>query len=316
MIQFHRESNNCFQDVVAMILINNGRDPVSIYRGSLNFGYNLNEEIFGNRITPSRDGNWLDCSLMRSLQEDNGIVLYLKETVGIKSFLKDLISTNKQGVILKVDVYDCDWHVFFHKYHLEHYCWVIGCEDAFLKCALPYGQQWGYYPIESLLNTGTVHYYTYEFQEKGEDIKIVDVIVKSIYDCEKGWNGISDISQMIVMRNDIAKAGISLKKEMVGCNDIVALPVIRAFEWLAWSRINYRDYLNKNSKKDEVNCLITTVDKAAKTWLGIKNYIMREIIRGNEEVNYSLVKHIDSVIDVEKYIIDEMKKIKDLDNEV
>lgn len=103
---------------------------------------------------------------------------------------------------------------------------------------------------------------------------------------------------------------------MKGFKDIVAVPVIRAFEWIAWSRMNYRDYLNKNNEKGEVDCLITIVDKAAKTWSGIKNYIMRDILRGNEEVDCNLVEHIDSVINEEKCIIEEMRKIKDKGNEV
>lgn len=309
MIQFHRESNNCFQDIIAMIIENYGRNSLLIYQGSLNFGYERDEELFGNRIVPSRDGNWLDCSLEESLIDNYGIYLKKIHTSDRLQMLHD-IREERMGIILELDVYDCPWHIFGGRYHSPHYCWAINSDTTYVECALPYGEKRGYLEIDKILTKGYADYYLVERKEVMDEKSLGHILHKAVCNCKTGWNGLSDIQRMQMLRDDIQLAGIDILREMQEADDIIAIPLIRAFEWIVWSRVNFHDMLIYKNHNGVADILVTTLHELASLWKGIKNYIMRAIMRKNRIVGQDIVPYFDVVIHKEKEVLKIMEEIE------
>lgn len=304
MIQFHRETNNCFQDIIAMILENSNKNSLFMYQGSLNFGYNPQEKLWGNRIVPSRDGNCLDCTIYESLKDNFGFELYDRETTDIQTLL-DEVDREENGIILEVDIYDCPWHKMGGRYHSMHYCWVVGYNKNEFICALPYGATRGFYKFENLLKYKKIRYWTFTLdlltKEKSLDY-IVDFAFRKCHD-----NGINiDIEQMIKMRNDIQREGINLADEKKGISDIYAIPIVRAIEWIVWSRINFRDLIESKNLNNIADQLIVCIQEAIDVWIGIKNYIIRAMIRENIILKEELEIFIDRVIQKEIMIQKEL----------
>jgi len=309
MIQFHRESNNCFQDIIAMIIENCGRTSLLIYQGSLNFGYKRNEELFGNRIVPSRDENWLDCSLEESLIDNYGLYLKKMHTSDILQVLHD-INTEKIGIILELDVYDCPWHIFGGKYHSPHYCWAIKSDNTYVECVLPYGAKRGYLEVNKVLSKGYVDYFIIEKKENVEEKDLEYILCKAVHNCKVGWNGLSDIQKMEMLRDDIQLVGIDILKEREEVDDIIAIPLVRAFEWLVWSRVNFQDmiiYKNDNGIADR---LILELHELSAMWKGIKNYIIRAVMRKNRIVGPDIVPYFDTIIQKEKEVLKIMEEVE------
>ena len=80
--------------------------------------------------------------------------------------------------------------------------------------------------------------------------------------------------------------------------------------------MNYRDYLTQENQNGIVDNLIVSVDKATHTWSGIKNYVIRDIVRGNDEITQEFIKYLDRVIYEERQILEEMRRIEDNRNEM
>ena len=309
MIQFHRETNNCFQDIISMILKNNNKNPLLMYQGSLNFGYNKeSKSLWGERITPSRDGRWLDCALYESLKDNYGFILEQKECKNIDELSVEINKRNG-GIILEADVYNCKWHLFGGKFHSLHYCWVIGYENGFLKCVIPFGELYGLYDIQQHKENLGLRYFLYSFDYTIKEKTGFYILQKAYNNCNIGWKGKSDIEQMIDMKKDLTIEKINIKKESLGYQQIFSIPLIRALEWVSWSRINVRDMLSLYNKKGMLDKVIIDIQKAIDSWLGIKNYIIRAVLKQKEEVGQEFVNIINDVIDEEMEILEDIYKI-------
>lgn len=307
MKQFHRESNNCFQDIVAMILVNRGYNPLMMYQGSLNFGYNERETILGNRITPSRDGDWLDNQLFESINSSYGLNVIQK--YGSISAIRKCIECN-EGIILEVDVFDCSWHMLSGRYHQPHYCWVIDYNNKELKCVLPYGKPFVYYQIDKLVSSEKIKYYQYTFTERPVLKTIDDMINTALDNCNRGYRGITDIEQMNEMLKCIKENGINLVEECGGLKDVYAVPIIRAFEWILWSRVNFEDLVKYMDCESKTCTLVSLLQDAVYCWDRVKNYIMRDIIRHKDFVDEGIVEYVNLSIQAEQAIMNEMHKMR------
>lgn len=303
IMQYHRQSNNCFQDVLGMILVNNGINPLNMYIGCLNFGYKKEARIFGERITPSRDGMWLDCTISDSVFETSGMVLQKKQYKAYKDLEVDL-EKSEQGIILEVDVYDCEWHIFFRKIHSLHYCWLIGVENNKFICALPFGEKIG--SCKADINS-KYNYYVYDFVKTDNEIDCLEILSRTYTQCMSGE--ISDLEQMYLLRNDVFKNGIDLEIERDGYPEVVNIPLVRALEWVLWSRMNYHDMLTYYDKRRENNDLILEIKTVIDIWKGIKNFVIIEFMREHNVMNAELVKYLDEAIEQETVILKKMKAL-------
>lgn len=305
IIQYHRESNNCFQDVLGMILVNNNLNPLSMYIGCFNFGYKKDGRLFGERITPSRDGMWLDCTIFDSVFETAGMVLQKKEQQSYKDLLNDL-RESKQGLILEVDVFDCEWHAFFKKVHSLHYCWLIGVEGRAFICALPYGRKIGIYRADLRLQ---YNYYTCSFIQNNKKPDCFNVLFKTYGQCMCCDNKITDLQQMYMFRNDVLKNKIDLQAEREGYSEIINIPIVRALEWVLWSRINYQDMLIYYDGKGIYKNITLELKKVIEIWKGIKNFIIIEFMREHKTVNEIIIKYLDEMIAQETVILKKMETV-------
>lgn len=299
IVQYHRESNNCFQDVLGMILVNNGMNPLNMYIGCLNFGYKKDARLFGERITPSRDGMWLDSTILDSVFATTGMVLQERKGKNYSDILIDF-ERSKQGIILEVDVFNCEWHVFFRKIHSLHYCWVIGMEHNQFICALPYGEKIGSYGVK--LNS-TYNYYIYDFVTNDKKLDCYDILYATYAKCIGGDNKISDLEQMYMFRNDVFRNKLDLELERDGYSEIVNIPIVRVLEWVLWSRMNYHDMLVYYDKNRVCINLISEFEKVIEIWKGIKNFIIIEFMREHRIVNDEIVEYIDEAIEQELLIL-------------
>ena len=297
-----RIGNNCFQEVIRMILENAGYNPVLMYQGSLNFGYNRKELLFGDRICPSRDGKWLDCTLFKSLYDNYGMSLISGEYQDLDAFFYALTNTNG-GIILEVDVFNCPWHKLYKRYHSTHYCWVIGYNDNSLKCIIPNSEKLGFYPLK---NFSKIKYYRYSFSTVPQEISLFELLQKAFSYCYIGHNGKQDIDQMLDFKNDVKVVGINLQKECAQKEDIFAVKIVRALESIMYSRINFRDLLVYKDDKKEVGNLILLLQEASSNWCGLKNYVIRDIIRGKNSVDYKFADYLGNVIKIEEKILNQM----------
>lgn len=303
LVQYHRQSNNCFQDVLGMILVNNGLNPQNIYLGSLNFGYNQDRKLFGERITPSRDGNWLDCTVFESLADSVGMVVEKKENRSFHDLSSDF-TNSRSGLILELDVFDCSWHEFYGKVHSYHYCWLVNIEHDEFVIMLPFGEKKGTYDFSK---DKSFNYYTIDFSMDGNK-PAVSTILKNTYDnCLLGYNGKCDLDQMRSLRNDVNENGIDLGAEREGFSDIVTIPFIRALEWVLWGRMNYRDLLSDNNTNGECDSVIAELDKLIETWKGIKNFAIIEFMRNHQMLKEGFASYLDEMINQEETVLKTIK---------
>lgn len=305
IVQYHSKSNNCFQDVIGMILTNNGIDPLNMYVGCLNFGYSKQRKLYGERITPSRDGRWLDSTITNSVYETVGMVLQKKQNSSLTD-IKRVLCKSKQGIVIEVDVFNCKWHIFYKKIHSIHYCWLIDIDDNKFVFALPFGEKIGYYNAE--LNS-TYNYYTYCFVEKNKKRDVLDIISKAYVECMGKNNITSDLEQMNMFRNDVLLKGIALDEERENYLEIVNIPLVRAFEWILWSRMNFHDMLIKFDEKCNYKTIVSELAKAIDIWKGIKNFVIIEFMRGSKFLNNNLAKYLAEAIDQEKRVLKAMENV-------
>lgn len=306
MKQYHRESNNCLQDIVGMILLNYGYNPMLMYQGCLNFGYNREKVKIGERIAPSRDGNWLDNCLFESVYENYG-VLFTKER-GEMDSIKKHIQFNR-GLILEIDIFDCNWHKLAGKYHSPHYCWVIDFNERYLLCALPYGNKYGYLELDRLKKNTVTTFYKYETVECFKNRGLEEVLKKTWHKCNTSFCGQTDIQRLKQMSIDLGGGEINLENEYKGIKDIYAIPLVRAFERVLWSRINFRDlifYLDDEKKGSKLICIL---QNCINLWDCIKNYFIRDIIRGQKVIRSNIRSCVDKVVNEEIAILDEIENI-------
>lgn len=305
IIQYHRESNNCFQDVLGMILVNNGLNPLNMYIGCLNFGYRKEGRLFGERITPSRDGMWLDSTILNSVFKTTGMVLQRRQEKSYEELLDDL-KQSENGLILEVDVFDCEWHVFFRKIHSLHYCWLIGVEKKQFICALPYGEKIGSYRADP---NSSFNYYLSNFVKNNNRINCFNILSTTYRQCFLCENKFSDLQQMNMFRNDVFQNKIDLEAEKDGCSEAINIPIVRALEWVLWSRMNYRDMLIYYDKSGIYRNLISEFEKVIEIWKGIKNFVIIEFMRGHKFVNEEIVKYLDEAIEQETVILKKIETI-------
>lgn len=115
---------------------------------------------------------------------------------------------------------------------------------------------------------------------------------------------------MEMLRDDIQLVGIDILKEREEVDDIIAIPLVRAFEWLVWSRVNFQDmiiYKNDNGIADR---LILELHELSAMWKGIKNYIIRAVMRKNRIVGPDIVPYFDTIIQKEKEVLKIMEEVE------
>ena len=302
--QYHRESNNCFQDVVGMILYSKGLNPFDMYWGSLNLGYNRRESLFGNRLVPSRDGMWLDCSLLKNLYKIDGLAIEKKTNVDYSELMKD-VENNKYGIIMEVDVFNCSWHRFYNKIHCIHYCLLTNVDTGKFVFALPFGKKMGIYKIE----TDSFNYYRYFFEKRDKKYIGMDILFDTLRECRGQDNSIRDIELLEQFRDDVSQFGINLEAEREGYAEIISIPLVRAIEWVLWSRINYRDVLIEYDNDGVLKPVISKLESLIDAWKGIKNFTIIEFMRNHKYINKDISYYIDEAIELEKELINVIDEV-------
>ena len=147
------------------------------------------------------------------------------------------------------------------------------------------------------------------FVEKNKKRDVLDIISKAYVECMGKNNITSDLEQMNMFRNDVLLKGIALDEERENYLEIVNITLVRAFEWILWSRMNFHDMLIKFDEKCNYKTIVSELAKAIDIWKGIKNFVIIEFMRRSKFLNKNLAKYLAKAIDQEKRVLKAMENV-------
>lgn len=298
-----RISNNCLQNIFYTILLENKKNPFWMYRGSWGFGFShMNQEILGNRIFPSRDRKWIDCTLFPTLKECYGLCcsMYTCEKSLLKKILENIKYLN-YSIILEVDIFFCSWHFAFEKYHDLHYCYAVGSDAVGVKCFVP--------------DKCTVEYLTWEVIPEKINVLVCEFKKETITKCDEilgyikeqrciKYKNMTSLEQLGDFLYYMKNIKINMAQEKEGYDDLRSVPLIRSLEWIVWSRINVRDMLIELTSE---LIIIELFDSLVQRWSALKNFFVKYFIIGMNIPQEQIIPEIVKIIDMESEIEKNLK---------
>lgn len=299
----YKDTNNCLQNVLSGVLCWKKIDPIFLYLDSWNFGYENKNNLFGNSIFPSRDNTWYNKNTFEILKECYGIKIAIREVNDFLDFLDEVREELKRGdpVCIELDVFLCEWHIAYEVYHLPHSCLIVDADDFYLYCLIQSNhKEKSIGKIElSKLKNNVYKYMLFDFsnlKKEKYDLNVKKFLKRS---AQRTLCRLNDSrSDFCVMREcaNNMENNLILKNEMSDIKDVWAIPLIRCFDWVVWSRKNYFELLNSFVNLVDNNILLETIDEfenIVKNWTKLKNILIKNILVNPNHFN---VKDITEVL--------------------
>ena len=127
-----------------------------------------------------------------------------------------------------------------------------------------------------------------------------------------GYQGKSDFDYMRLLKRDIVES-FDINREVNDKNEPKAIPIIRSFASVSWSRKNYSLFLRSSTAKIINSMILENISESAKIWMSISNYILMYMI-GSEKgfVYIQLESALQKIIELEEktayHIVKEYEK--------
>lgn len=271
-----------------------------LYLYAWNFGYLNKKNInFGERIMPSREGEGLNKEIEKALQEFFGIrvIWHLNYAKNAIKVIKDELERGRP-VIIGIDIFECEWHKVFQKYHSVHYCLVIGVTNEELVCIddtlascngnlrLVHRPEYITIPFQKYLQYG-FGLVTLEISDNRRNPE--NSLYKSALKTLTGFRGVTDFDQMRQLRADIVTE-FDIKKEINGFEDAWALDIVRALGYIVWNRKNFLTAQKIFSRETEnIYMYCKKMESIIIKWENIKNYILKYALENSKnafDINY------------------------------
>lgn len=315
IIPIKKEHYNCFDCVIASLAQAWNFEFRLMYANHWGFKYKPYNEMedlsFGARLKPGWNG--VPKTL---LKKNHG--LYLKwhkmncceDTLNLLS--KEL--SENRPVAIYIDAFFCPWNLAYGKYHIDHVCLVINIDEQkkILKCIDPFSSD----KIEYLYLDSHVKYIDKccTILLKNNTKALIDwkmVFLKSISRQFSMNNNIGSFKMMHKFAEDLSKY-LNIEKELSGCEDIFAAPIIIRLKQIQASRQNFADLIGYISEVNHITQLEVFRNRFLKLsdeWTTVRNLLVRAFMVPNSK--NTILKISDKVIDIS---IDEEKLAIDLSN--
>lgn len=321
---FYSTKNVCIENIYTSICRALNRNEKNIYAYSWDIGYNPFCETFSEKIKTSRDGQTINPNQDYALEHYCGIKPIWHMNVNVEHFIEivrqELAANRPVG--LGIDIYACDWHIFFEKYHFLHFCLIIGMDEQGFICIddtlasndgvlrsvnrpdyvkIKFDTFWKYYMC----------YVTYDIQPTIKNFSADKMIYLSALKTLTGCNGISDFDQLRNLQSDF-NVFFDIEKEIAGVKDSRSIRILRTFSSIAWSRNNYCQFLadKQSTSRLDIKQICNTMLEATTLWEEISYFILKYAVSERLEIfDYKVIgNHLNKIIKIEenlaKYIVE------------
>jgi hypothetical protein len=135
----HLKNNNCLEDTLATLINHLGYNYELLYAYKWNFIYYPHKNIvnfrIGSRIDPGWNANWL------ALKNMYGFTIKRYSNLSNKDFL-NLLNENfrleRPPIVLNIDSFNVPWSKAYRKFHMQHFCLIVGMCDNDIICLDPF----------------------------------------------------------------------------------------------------------------------------------------------------------------------------------
>lgn len=317
---FYNPKNICIENIYVSICNAINTDFKNMYAYAWNFGYKKiddlnNIELFGKRIMPSRDGQGLNSEENYALEAYCGVKPIWHMNCEFKNFIKIVKKELENGnpVAIGTDIFVCNWHKAYNKYHSIHYCLIIGIEDdGFICIDDTLASKDGNLILEKCPKNVKIPFNTLEkFKYGFITFKINshsyvhsndELLYLSTLKTLTGFKCKSDFDYMRDLMSDIEKY-LDIDAEIYGFEDVWAIDIIRCFNYIIWSRKNYCVFLKNmdEPKKIDIENVMNIMNNSIKLWEEIKNYIMKYAIDSSSQFDKSIIcNNLNEIITIEE----------------
>lgn len=321
---YYNSENVCIENLYISMCKALNRNYKNMYAYSWNFGYLREEQFYYKKIKPSRDGQSVNYEQNFALEKYCGIkpIWHINCNMdNLVDYVKKELAENRP-VGLGIDIYSCNWHIFYNKYHFIHYCLIIGIDEQGLiciddtldnendECALPIKPSYVRIDFKTF-EKYRYGFITFDISRVVLDYSKDDLIYLSALKTLTGHDGFSDYDYMRNLLSDI-KTDFDINRELGEVKDLKAIEIVRTFACIAWSRSNYCKFLRE--KKE--NCILNIdliaekIMESSHLWKEISGYILKTAITSRSKFqNESIYKNLSQIIkleeDLAKYILNE-----------
>ena len=310
---YYSSTNSCVENLQISICKMLNRDFRNMYAYSWNFGYDQAPELLADRIKISRDRQMMNREEEYALETLCGIRTIWHVNSKSKEFLKIVKKEIKEGrpVAMGIDIYSCYWHRFYHKYHFLHFCLIIGIDEEGFICiddTLENKNDMSFLiPKDSMIHISYKQYQenskcfiTFQFENKVEKMEMDNVLYLGALKTLSGYQGKSDFDYMRLLKRDIVES-FDINREVNDKNEPKAIPIIRSFASVSWSRKNYSLFLRSSTAKIINSMILENISESAKIWMSISNYILMYMIGSEKGFDYiQLESALQKIIELEE----------------
>ena len=322
---YYSTTNSCVENLQTSICKMLNRDFRNMYAYSWNFGYDQAAELLADRIKTSRDRQRRNCEEEYALEMLCGIktIWHIKsDRQRFEKIVKKEIDAGRP-VAVGIDIYSCYWHKFYHKYHFLHFCLIIGIDEKGFICIDDTLENKDEINIlvakDSIIHISYRQYQencncfiTFQFKDKTEKIEEERIVYWAALKTLLGYQEKSDFDYMRLLKKDIVES-FDISKEVNDEHEPRAIPIIRSFACISWSRKNYVSFLS-NLKTKMINpTIIENINESSKLWMGISNYILMYMVKNKKGFDYIQLENVlQKIIELEEktayYIVEEFEK--------
>jgi hypothetical protein len=306
---YYNPENLCIENVFTSLCNAIDKPIANLYGFSWNFGYIpyavTNGTLpFGKSIVPSRDKQGMNSEQINAVEMFCGIYPMLHMNYGTDNFVEIVKAelAEDRPIIVGCDIFYCNWHKSYQKYHSLHYCLIKGInEDGFVcvddtlasedgNLILPERPESIMLPFDVLKNFN-FGYFTFKFKKNECEYSADDMIYISALKTITGYNGTSDYNVMRLMAQEM-EAYMDIDKEIQGFEDAWAVDLVRASNYIIWNRKNYSLFVEdkKMYKNKDVRFILEQMKQSISIWTGIKNYIFKYAMFPDMKFQVSKVK--------------------------
>ncbi len=252
------KSLDCFQCLVATVASHYQRDYELMFASSWIFDVLEKSDVnttFGRRL----EVGWRIVNF-KMLKKYHGINIVCNKTKNVKEVV-NLIQKNLSSgipIIVNVSSYNCPWSQSYKKYKVEHYCLVIGYNEAndIFYCLDPMMADGLVELPYSDLEDGFGQCFTVELErESSLDNQWKDILLSGVRDIEVP-GGFTARSERIRIFAYQMSEKLDIKLEKKGFNDDFAVPLFRKLKEIGDSRINYARMMSYIARNYNCACLI------------------------------------------------------------
>lgn len=302
------ENYDCFQGIVASVATHFKCNYLLLFAGVWGFSFEplkmgkgyIN---FGERLIPEFNTVMFDL-----LERFHGCKITIYDTDTINEIKAVILNELSKGlpVGIYLDSYWCPWNIAYKKYHITHYCLVIGFDDD--KESFMFIDPYCSDNIEKLsiveLEKGYGNYFTFKFTEsKEQNIENeLNYIIKLCLVTLKLDNEQLNSFKMMRSFADEFEQYMDLDKEISGYEDTYAVPFFRQMKAIESCRKNFSltlNYIAETCNDKNILQLSSNMLQASNIWSKIRLMIIRMSMTSSQ--SGQIKKIVDKIREVTDY---------------